>query len=171
MATTIFEKSNKRTEYKKAWYEKNREKLKLYKHDWFQKNYKVNKEKMLAQRKKDRLKHQAHYREYERLYRKKNGESLKLKIRRWNNNRRRNIIEFLGGKCIKCGFSDWRALQIDHINSDGYKERKERGGNNLSKFYARIEKDVEERTGKYQLLCSNCNWIKKYESFEGYKGV
>ncbi len=29
----------------------------------------------------------------------------------------------MGNKCVKCGFSDPRALQIDHINGDGMDNR------------------------------------------------
>lgn len=34
------------------------------------------------------------------------------------------IYKVLGNKCCKCGFVDERALQLDHINGDGFKDRK-----------------------------------------------
>ena len=71
----------------------------------------------------------------------------------------------LGGKCALCGFTDIRALQIDHVNGGGTREhhRRKPDGNNwrricLSKYYRLV---VEDQTGKYQLLCANCNWIKR----------
>lgn len=68
----------------------------------------------------------------------------------------------LGGVCCQCGFSDIRALQIDHINGDGNTERKEIGSNS-PKFYKKVLND----DGKdYQLLCANCNWIKRSENNE-----
>ena len=36
---------------------------------------------------------------------------------------RKEMIKLLGNTCIKCGFSDIRALQVDHINGGGSNER------------------------------------------------
>lgn len=73
--------------------------------------------------------------------------------------RRAKLLGFLGNKCVKCGFSDWRALQIDHVNGGGCKEVKKLG---LLNMYKRIYEYPQE----YQLLCANCNWIKRYEKGE-----
>lgn len=76
------------------------------------------------------------------------------------------VIEYLGSKCEKCGITDKRVLQIDHIKGDGEKER--RGKNRISsnKFCKKV---LSTPKGKeYQLLCANCNWIKKYENEEYY---
>lgn len=67
----------------------------------------------------------------------------------------------LGGKCGRCGFRDTRALQIDHINGGGSRENK--GSRN---YYRRVTESVIEGEGKYQLLCANCNWIKRAENKE-----
>jgi hypothetical protein len=80
-----------------------------------------------------------------------------------NNKKRLAIIAFLGDSCVKCGFSDWRALQIDHVNGGGVKEYKEIK-RCTSIFYKRIKSHKE----KYQLLCANCNWIKRYENNENF---
>jgi len=73
---------------------------------------------------------------------------------------RQRLIDILGRKCVRCSFNDWRALQVDHVNGDGRLERIRL--NNVSKlFYA-----VLEEPDKYQLLCANCNWIKRYEQNE-----
>lgn len=69
-------------------------------------------------------------------------------------------IEKLGGKCIKCGFSDVRALQFDHINGGGKKEMKKKNA------MARYLEVVNDNGTKYQLLCANCNWIKRVENGE-----
>lgn len=79
------------------------------------------------------------------------------KVSENHNKKRKFIIDKLGGKCIKCGFNDYRALQIDHIHGGGRKERKEVIFNNE---YILKHKD------KYQILCANCNTIKKIENFE-----
>lgn len=79
-------------------------------------------------------------------------------------NIRKSAIEILGGKCVICGFNDYRALQIDHINGGGSKERKERlyKGN----FHQNVINSFINKENKYQLLCANCNWIKRYVNKE-----
>lgn len=71
-----------------------------------------------------------------------------------------NLIEALGGTCVWCGFDDWRALQVDHVNGDGRKDPHRYGSRYA---YAKI---VLASPDRYQLLCANCNWIKRYESGE-----
>lgn len=73
---------------------------------------------------------------------------------------RRRLIEALGGRCVQCGFSDWRALQVDHVNGDGRKDPHRYGSR-----YA-YSKIVLANRDRYQLLCANCNWIKRYECGE-----
>jgi len=72
------------------------------------------------------------------------------------------VVAKLGGKCQKCGYdSDRRALQIDHIDGNGRRERKTIG---WRKFYGKILDD----STNYQLLCANCNYIKRYDNEEVY---
>ena len=84
-------------------------------------------------------------------------------ITNYNIKFRLSIIEILGFKCCKCGFDDIRALQVDHINGGGYQEIK-----NLSakQRYKLVLEFVEKKKVKYQLLCPNCNWIKRFEDKE-----
>lgn len=76
-------------------------------------------------------------------------------------------LAILGNKCVHCGFDDPRALQIDHINGGGGKERKDTK-NNQTMYYRMIIASAEEDEGKYQLLCANCNWIKRTVEDENY---
>jgi hypothetical protein len=72
------------------------------------------------------------------------------------------VIEKLGGKCALCGYdADRRAFQIDHIDGQGRKERRTIG---WYKFFNQILVD----TTNYQLLCANCNYIKRYTNNEVY---
>lgn len=73
------------------------------------------------------------------------------------------IVQLLGSKCIHCGFSDPRALQIDHVHGNGRKERK---NHNLLCYYRMVLKKVKAGSKDYQLLCANCNWIKRVENDE-----
>jgi hypothetical protein len=87
------------------------------------------------------------------------------KARRLRKEKRQEVVRVLGGKCVKCGFSDIRALQIDHINGGGTKELKEFYSMGKIKYYKSIIEN-ELRNNKYQLLCANCNWIKRFENNE-----
>jgi hypothetical protein len=72
------------------------------------------------------------------------------------------VIAYLGGECVRCGFSDWRALQIDHVFDDGHAERARLGPS----WYGKIVRCIlaGKGNGRYQLLCANCNWIKRFEA-------
>lgn len=77
------------------------------------------------------------------------------------------VFELLGGPiCNKCGYTqDIRALQIDHILGDGYLDNKQ--SRNAS-YYQRILNNSEAKM-RYQILCANCNQIKKFENNEHNK--
>lgn len=72
------------------------------------------------------------------------------------------ILEILGNKCVKCEFEDQRALAIDHINSGGNKERNAVGG----AYYSYVLAKLKVGSNEYQLLCFNCNQIKRIETDE-----
>ena len=90
-------------------------------------------------------------------------ESARNKVNRnWriiSHELRKKVLMFLGGKCKRCGFEDVRALQIDHVNGGGAKEIRRLGATSM---YRRVFRHPEE----YQLLCANCNWIKREERGE-----
>jgi len=89
-------------------------------------------------------------------------DNLKLWRRKRKEKLKRRAFSLLGDKCRICGYSDFRALQIDHINNDGVKERQIRKSNPPA-FFNRILKSIKNKEGKYQLLCANCNTIKELE--------
>jgi hypothetical protein len=73
---------------------------------------------------------------------------------------REEVIKGYGGVCVWCGERDPRALEIDHVNNDGAKERKEINkrltyGRGL---YGRLIS--AEFPPQYQLLCCSCNRVK-----------
>lgn len=134
--------------YQQKWQEKNREKIKEYN----RKSYKKHKAKRL---------------EAKRLYCSKN----KLKIREQRNERykkrKAEIFKALKNQCKHCGNSDIRVLQIDHINGGGRKEIKSfNSGGYLHYYYKQLVQDKITFLKKYQLLCANCNWIKRIENKE-----
>lgn len=80
-------------------------------------------------------------------------------------NLRYKILKRLGAICNKCGFLDIRALQIDHIDGGGTKERKKYKNYYGYIQYLRSLSDIELKAS-YQCLCANCNQIKKIEKEE-----
>ena len=78
------------------------------------------------------------------------------------------IVSLLGGKCVRCGFEDIRALQIDHVNGGANKEVMKKYGKPYSNChrYVLIRDAILLGSKEYQLLCANCNWIKRFENKE-----
>lgn len=83
-------------------------------------------------------------------------------------NYREAAVQRLGGCCQSpdCkwinddgtrGCTDLRCLQIDHKDGGGSKERKKEGSYSM---YKKMLADAEVLK-RYQLLCANCNWIKR----------
>lgn len=81
---------------------------------------------------------------------------------------RQAVLDKLGNECKHCGFTDKRALQIDHIHGRGQDEYGRKGYTYL--YYVSILNNPQAET-KYQILCANCNWIKRHENNELNKGV
>lgn len=81
--------------------------------------------------------------------------------RRWREKSRNRLIDLLGGVCKHCGFSDRRALQFDHVDGGAYQELRGRGVP-----IERLHREIKAMPWKYQLLCANCNWIKRWDNNE-----
>lgn len=159
-------KEHKR-EIDSRWSERNREHKRELGRKWRERN-------------RDKL------REYNRLYSRKRrqdpqrleyfnnyrrSEENRLRINSQSKQRRHSARQYLigemGGCCIRCGFSDWRALQIDHVQGGGIQERKLLS--NPGVYYKQILESFYNSENKYQLLCANCNQIKRYENEEYHK--
>lgn len=93
-----------------------------------------------------------------------------LEDQRQRTNARRNklreqILDILGRRCVRCGYdTDVRALQIDHVNGGGSQERKKLVYG--IPYYRRILESVQANSGEFQVLCANCNVIKRMEEQE-----
>ena len=109
--------------------------------------------------------------EYNRAWYAANRDKVKAMQAKWAadkgadyfKDRRRALraaaLAHLGGVCCRCGFSDVRALQIDHVNGGGSKEHRAIRNDG-------IHRKVLAGEPGYQLLCANCNWIKRVENGE-----
>ena len=75
--------------------------------------------------------------------------------------RRLKLLDLLDNRqCRVCGERDFRKLQIDHINNDGYKDRA-RHQNNL--HVSNYLKHPDEAKEKLQVLCGSCHRLKTYQ--------
>ncbi len=78
--------------------------------------------------------------------------------------KKKEVFKLLGDECVQCGFLDKRALQIDHVNGDGCKDRKSKS--NQLDYLRHVLRELKSGSKKYQLLCANCNWIKRVKNKE-----
>jgi hypothetical protein len=141
-------------EYRVAYYEQNKDHTLQRGREYHQKYYQEHHEQELARRRKYRSEHKE--------------QELADRVRRHNAQRRTlrdQILDILGRKCVRCGYdTDVRALQIDHVNGGGSQERKKLVFG--IPYYRRILECVQANSGEYQVLCANCNVIKRMEEKE-----
>ena len=133
--------------------------------------YQKHKEKILKRTNANYHSHPEKNKEYEenrkdeRIIR---GQSTRKKYRTI-------IFQRLSDNEIKCsnhnclvpgGCKDIRALQIDHIHGGGNLQWKKLGLADFQRYKYLVNLPVKELKKDYQVLCANCNWIKKYEKGE-----
>lgn len=142
-----------RIEYTRQWRKNNPEKVKLQNKKKYEKDKLENPERLARKKEKAKewfQKNKDKHRNYQRAWSKDKLEGIKEKI-----------FDKLGHSCSRCGFEDKRALCIDHINGGGYKELK--SGLSVFSYYKKVLSDTDNT---YQILCHNCNWIKRHENNE-----
>jgi hypothetical protein len=94
---------------------------------------------------------------YWRRYRRRNGPHTRALNQKGQQKLRDAVIAYLGGQCVQCGFANAQALQVDHVNGNGNAHR--RMVTNYRTTYRQILRGECEVA--VQLLCANCNWIKR----------
>jgi len=113
----------------KRWYEKNKEKIRKQK------------------------------REVMQSLRAKEPEKYRIQSRQSKERLKERVFDKYGRECVRCGFTDVRALTLDHVLNNGSAERQEHGERGV---YRRALQD--EYTAEYQTLCMNCQFIKRVEA-------
>jgi hypothetical protein len=131
---------------------KNLERMREYGRMYYKQYYEKNKEKMNLRVK---------------IYKQNNLEQSRKSVRIDYMNKKNQLYNILGGarcsnpKClVPGGCVDIRCLQFDHINGGGVKDAHEKGGHGKSIVYYYVA-HPEEAKQKLQVLCANCNWIKR----------
>lgn len=120
--------------------------------------YTVNKNRILEQKKEYGIIHKERIQKYAKKYRYINREKNILYLREYRRLLKLEILNYYSNNtmsCKFCGFSDIRALTIDHIHGGGSKHNKEIGGN----LYRWLKKN--NFPDGFQVLCGNCNHSKE----------
>lgn len=108
---------------------------------------------------------QMEMREHHKRFRQRHKDRLNKKVKETTRLLKDKVYKKLGDKCSNpaCqwlnadgtrGCTDRRCLQIDHVNGGGNKDRR---GCYIT-WYRKVFNDC---SGAYQLICANCNWIKR----------
>jgi len=128
------------------------------------KHHRTHREEILEKQKKYRETHPESERKRNRKYYETNREKILNHKNERNRELRRLVFNKLGNKCVRCGYTDPRALQIDHIHGGGSKEHRKYNG---PQYIVMLDKlPLHKLKEKYQVLCANCNWIKRFENKE-----
>ncbi len=95
----------------------------------------------------------------------KDLEKRRTYQRIWQRNKdaenRKNSLTILGGKCVLCGNSDYRVLQIDHIKPIRRSKTNpfaREGGTRIRQMIANGTRSKDN----LQILCANCHQIKTF---------
>jgi hypothetical protein len=138
-------------EYMKNYYQKNKEKHDETTKEWAKNNPNYQKDYYTKNREREVVDSCA--------YQKNNLEKVQNNHRAWYHEKRMQAFKLLGNKCVICGETDWTCLQIDHINGGGCQHHKRRQSYGI---IVDVIKDSNAKS-KYQLLCANCNWKKRFK--------
>lgn len=139
--------------YTREWRKNNPEKVKESNKRKYEKDKSDNPERLKRKREKSKewfQKNKEKHRNYQREWSKAKLSNLK-----------NQIFDKLGHTCSRCNFADKRALCIDHINGGGFNELN--SGMSVFKYYNKV---INDTNNTYQILCHNCNWIKRSENNE-----
>ena len=122
---------------------------------------------IINQRKRSRL--------FSEMKRREVPEIFREAARQGYDKKRLRLLDMLGRRCsnpdclVPGGCTEIRALQLDHINGGGTQELKVfRGATTLYTYYI-LHPDVAKQ--RLQILCANCNWIKRYKMKEHTKRI
>lgn len=101
--------------------------------------------------------------EVQAAWNRRNRNKLSQYGRKRRDTIKQEVLDHYGRVCQRCGFSDERALQLDHVNDDGAAERHAAGRPTWAgyRFYQSLK--ARDWPGGYQTLCANCNVIKQVE--------
>lgn len=145
--------------YLKKWRDENRQKMRRTNSEYYHKHKAEIREKRKLKLRAFYFKNKHRYKRNAIVWRIQNPEKKREIYLRNYNKRKAKLYEVFGKKCCLCGFDDVRALQLDHKNGMGRSHRKFRTG-------VQVYDDALKNPEEFQMLCANCNQIKRIENKE-----
>jgi len=105
---------------------------------------------------------------YKKSYRQRPLVRYKIReyARDYHYKKRIEALKLFGSKCKRCGCDNQLVLQFDHIDGNGGGVQRKLRDITL---YTWILKHPIEARKTFQVLCANCNWIKRVEQKEYLK--
>jgi len=137
------ENKEKKREYDKKYGELNKEKKLEYNRKWREENKEYNR--------KWREENKEEIREKRSEYYQLNNEKIREERRKQHKEKRAICLEYLGGKCVKCGTTE--RLEFDHI------DRTTKKYTITPKLSYKFD-NIKEELDKCQLLCAPCHLDK-----------
>ena len=131
----------KNKKLRKEYYQKNKERINICSRKYYQEN----KEQARLSNRKYYLKNKKKILAAQRIYEKEHRKETNLRNRIIRRKLKKEIFNLLGNKCIKCNFSDGRALQIDHIKGGGGKDFALFNGNRIT-YSKNVIKSIKRST-------------------------
>ncbi len=144
--------------------------------------YETNKIKILERQRLFRLTHkeqaalrskrynETHDRtEYGKQYRQMHKVEIAVRDKTHRDSIKLQVLTYYGNdkcSCVMCGYSDIRALSVDHINGGGNIHRRNINQGSGDKFYRWLK--TNNLPVGYQTLCMNCQFIKREEKNESH---
>lgn len=161
MPQTKEELRTKNREYSRAYYQRHKEDKDFRKKrsELARKHYQINREKINARNKL-----------YKENYRKNNLEKCRLQqliyTKRSSQRLKEEVFSHYGNGyigCVNCGETRLACLSIDHIKGRTEKEKNKTGLKGVA-MYRWLKRNRYPKG--YQVLCMNCQWIKRFENKE-----
>lgn len=81
--------------------------------------------------------------------------------KKYINNLRYKFLQMYGNKCACCGETYVPFLTLDHVRGDGKMDRTSYTGKPCNSYNAYRNAIKYYNPQKYQILCMNCNFVKK----------
>jgi len=132
------------------------------KREYERKYYQNNLEQCRKYCMKYRQDHREQIREHDKKRYQNHKEQRKEQMRKKRRKLHDRVIDLLGGKCVGCGITDKRILQINHKDGGGAKEYKKIGTNLFYRQILNGKRIIED----LDVRCANCNILYKWKDVE-----
>lgn len=159
-------RSEKKQAYDRRYFQEHKEELSAKNREYMQTHPEQRKKKVQRDllRRKTLPEVAKRARECSSKWRQRNPDKVAEAQANWKYKIKVEVLSHYGNgglACVSCGFSDIRALTLDHINNNGAEERRankvvKSGGTWLYQWLRR-----QGYPGGYQTLCMNCQFIKE----------